>query len=76
VRGSDWRAATIESVENPAAPRDFPRLELHRAPSNPAPSPPRRWFRLYWTCGVGSGAHVLVNGLVDVVREMAERAER
>jgi hypothetical protein len=35
----------------------------------------RRWFRLYWTCGVGSGAHVLVNGLVDVVREMAERAE-
>ena len=33
----------------------------------------RRWFRLYWTCGVGSGAHVLVNGLVDVVREMAER---
>jgi len=32
----------------------------------------RRWFRRYWTLGVGSGAHVLVNGLLDVVREMAE----
>jgi hypothetical protein len=35
----------------------------------------RRWFRRYWTCGVGSGAHVLVNGLLDVVREAAEREE-
>lgn len=33
----------------------------------------RRWFRRYWTLGIGSGAHVLVNGVVDVVREMAER---
>ncbi len=33
----------------------------------------RRWFRRYWTLGVGSGAHVLVNALVDVVRETAER---
>lgn len=33
----------------------------------------RRWFRRYWTLGVGSGAHVLVNGLLDVVREDAER---
>lgn len=32
----------------------------------------RRWFRRYWTFGVGSGAHVLVNGLIDVVREAAE----
>ena len=32
----------------------------------------RRWFRRYWTCGVGSGAHILVNGLLDVTREMAE----
>jgi len=32
----------------------------------------RRWFRRYWTIGVGSGAHVLVNGLLDVTREMAE----
>jgi hypothetical protein len=32
----------------------------------------RRWFRRYWTLGVGSGAHVLVNGLLDVVRENAE----
>lgn len=32
----------------------------------------RRWFRRYWTFGVGSGAHVLVNGLLDVVREAAE----
>jgi len=34
----------------------------------------RRWFRRYWTLGVGSGAHVLVNGVIDLVREMAERA--
>jgi hypothetical protein len=33
----------------------------------------RRWFRRYWTLGVGSGAHVLVSGLLDVVREQAER---
>jgi hypothetical protein len=33
----------------------------------------RRWFRRYWTFGVGSGAHVLVNGLLDVTREMAEQ---
>ena len=33
----------------------------------------RTWFRRYWTLGVGSGAHVLVNGLLDVVREDAER---
>ena len=32
----------------------------------------RRWFRRYWTFGVGSGAHVLVAGLLDVVREDAE----
>jgi hypothetical protein len=33
----------------------------------------RRWFRRYWTFGVGSGARVLVNGLLDVTREVAER---
>jgi len=32
----------------------------------------RRWFRRYWTLGVGSGAHVLVNGLLDMTREAAE----
>jgi len=32
----------------------------------------RRWFRRYWTFGVGSGAHVLVTGLLEVVREDAE----
>jgi hypothetical protein len=32
----------------------------------------RRWFRRYWTFGVGSGAHILVNGLLEVTREMAE----
>ncbi len=35
----------------------------------------RRWFRRYWTLGVGSGAHVLVNGLLEVTREMAEQAD-
>jgi hypothetical protein len=32
----------------------------------------RAWFRRYWTFGVGSGAHVLARGLIDVVREEAE----
>jgi hypothetical protein len=31
------------------------------------------WFRRYWTFGVGAGAHVLVNGLLDLVRKEAER---
>jgi hypothetical protein len=35
-----------------------------------------RWFRRYWTFGVGSGAHVLVNGLLDVTREVAEAGAR
>lgn len=34
----------------------------------------RKWFRRYWALGVGSGAHVLVNGLLDVVRKRAEEA--
>jgi hypothetical protein len=32
----------------------------------------RRWFRSYWTFGVGSGAHVLVNGLLETAKEIAE----
>lgn len=34
----------------------------------------RAWFRRYWTFGIGSGAHVLAQGLIDVVREAAERS--
>ena len=34
----------------------------------------RRMFRRYWTLGVGSGAHVLVNGVIDRAREIAESA--
>lgn len=34
----------------------------------------RRWFRRYWTLGVGSGAHVLVNGVLEQARDAAERA--
>jgi hypothetical protein len=33
----------------------------------------RRWFRRYWTLGVGSGAHVLVNAVIDRAREIAEQ---
>jgi hypothetical protein len=33
----------------------------------------RRWFRRYWTFGVGSGAHVVVQAVMDIVRETAER---
>jgi hypothetical protein len=36
----------------------------------------RRWFQRYWTLGVGSGAHLLVNGLLDHVREGAETHAR
>jgi hypothetical protein len=32
----------------------------------------RRRFRRYWTLGVGSGAPVLVHGLLEVIREDAE----
>jgi hypothetical protein len=32
----------------------------------------RRWFNRYWTLGVGSGAHVLVQGLLEVARAEAE----
>lgn len=34
----------------------------------------RRWFRRYWTLGVGSGAHVLVGGVLERTREAAERS--
>jgi hypothetical protein len=34
----------------------------------------RRWFRRYWTFGVGSGAHVLVHGLLETVRDDVEPA--
>ncbi len=33
----------------------------------------RIWFRRYWTFGVGYGTHVLVHGLLDSVRDEAER---
>jgi hypothetical protein len=32
----------------------------------------RRWFRRYWTLGVGPGAHEVVWGLLECVREDAE----
>jgi hypothetical protein len=35
----------------------------------------RRWFRRYWTFGVGSGAHVLVGALLESARRVAEGAE-
>ena len=37
----------------------------------------RRWFRRYWTFGVGSGAHILIAGLIEDARDGAEaRASR
>ena len=32
----------------------------------------RRWFRRYWTFGVGSGAHVLISGVIEEARDDAE----
>jgi hypothetical protein len=34
----------------------------------------RRWFRRYWTFGVGSGAHIVVQGVIDAGRVAAEKA--
>ena len=36
----------------------------------------RQWFRRYWTFGVGSGTHVLMNGVLDVARERAESRQQ
>lgn len=35
----------------------------------------RRWFRRYWTFGVGSGAHILVGALLESARRRAEGNE-
>lgn len=35
----------------------------------------RSWFRRYWTFGVGSGAHILVHALLEMVRETAEHSQ-
>ena len=35
----------------------------------------RRWFRRYWTFGVGSGAHILVGSLLEAARRSAENAD-
>ena len=32
----------------------------------------KKWFRRYWTFGVGSGAHVLITGVVEDARDQAE----
>jgi hypothetical protein len=32
----------------------------------------RRWFRRYWTFGVGSGAHILAGALLESARRAAE----
>ena len=34
----------------------------------------RRWFRRYWTIGVGAGAHILVSALLETVAEEAAAA--
>lgn len=34
----------------------------------------RRWFRRYWTSGVGSGAHILVHALLEAAREQSEHS--
>lgn len=36
----------------------------------------RRWFRRYWTFGVGSGGHILVGALLDSARRAAEGNHR
>lgn len=35
----------------------------------------RRWFRRYWTFGVGSGAQILVRALLEMIRQTAEDAQ-
>lgn len=60
VRGIDKRHTLLAGVMRTATTDDYA----------------RRSFRRYWTLGVGSGAHVLVNGLLDVTRELAEGCGR
>jgi hypothetical protein len=60
LAGSFWRPV-IEYAHVPADRfRDF--------------GEPRRWFRRYWTFGVGSGAHILVHALLEMIRQTAEDA--
>ena len=33
-----------------------------------------RWFRRCWTFGVGSGAHIVVHALLEMIRQIAEYA--
>jgi len=49
------------------------RAEMRTATSD---APARRWFRRYWTLGVGSGAHVLVNGVIETAKQTAEARAR
>jgi hypothetical protein len=64
-------AKTVYSLGSPRSTASTPfRAVMRTAPTD---EQARRWFRRYWTLGVGSGAHVLVHGLLEVVREDAER---
>ena len=70
--GQPGYAKTVYALSVRALGRDRTLLTgvMRTATTDPAA---RRWFRAYWTFGVGSGAHVLVNGLLDTAKEMAER---
>ena len=36
----------------------------------------RRWFRRYWTFGVGPGAHILVHALLEMIRRDSPNGPR
>jgi len=57
-----------------SATRVEPRRTLLRAEMRVATTDEhaRKWFRRYWTFGVGSGAHVLISGVLEGARERAE----
>jgi hypothetical protein len=57
------------SVSDTEGDRTLLRAEMRVATTD---EDARKWFRRYWTFGVGSGAHVLITGVVEDARDRAE----
>jgi len=73
--GADRRLATFAEAADLRAVTRSIAAETRGAPGRRlTAAQARRWFRRYWTFGVGSGAHVLVHALLETVRDTAERA--
>jgi hypothetical protein len=58
--------------ERPAKPDSMRLRDMPEIPTATTDEHARRWFRRYWTFGVGSGAHILVGSLLESARRAAE----